>query len=865
MRAHLHRKAVRLHLFDAMDKSTTSGLLADLHWLHGLARSLVRDPELAADAAQDTCAAALQHGASVVHARAWLGTVLRNCLRSEHRKRRAALRRDRNASRPEAGESTAALVERAELQQHLLAAVMALPAIYRDAVLLRFFDGLTPRVIATRLSLPVATVHSRIQRALALLRAELDQHHGGRAAWAVLVPSAPWLFAPVPLLGVVMQAKLKIGIALLLAAGTLTFLWPAVAGDAAAGPAPTAAGDRDHGAGGGGGNTAARPASRAEVTPVGAPDRPEVARVLVRGRVCDCRGMAMIGVPVSAHGAGDGQPALSDATGHFELRLLPASVSLAVDDARYVTVIGASWAPESRYEPVLVVAPAQTLGGRVVDAAGAPIGSALVTVQVPEDLEARLSIPLDRTERTRWNTHSGKDGGFRLPRIPQLEGATLLATADAFLPTTVPTPPGNDDSVQIVLAPFSYEAGQLSGVVVDPAGAPVPGARVIMGVTSVVSDAEGKFGILLRRAGWPTAITAAKAGYLPGRVEVPRNGGGKPEDWPERIVLQLGGKPLTIVGRVLDQDGKGVADAVVWATDPTLLGIAGIVPLQTEYLLAGGEVPAGASRMPVRFADNPKVDDNFTDSARNMTEPNACWYFTTSNSNGDFELGGLLPRSYTLRALDAGSGITADSVPTPGGGIAEIRLTRAKVWPTLQGKVVSMRGEPMAGVEVQQVVLAFRTNERVPGGRFEGQALREGQRTTSGADGAFTLRDVPSQHTMFNARGDAILPRTVWSKDITDPAHLVIQVEARCHVEVTLIDPNEADGIAAVDADGQEVDLAVLRAGSNAFETDLPLHEGKSGVFVLSERAAALLLKKNGTTVRQVPLHLEPGKLLHLQ
>ena len=61
-----------------MEPLRAESLLADLQWLQSLARELVRDPEVAADAVQDTCVAALRHGGSVAAPRAWLATVLRN-------------------------------------------------------------------------------------------------------------------------------------------------------------------------------------------------------------------------------------------------------------------------------------------------------------------------------------------------------------------------------------------------------------------------------------------------------------------------------------------------------------------------------------------------------------------------------------------------------------------------------------------------------------------------------------------------------------------------------------------------------------------------------------------------------------------
>ena len=84
------------------------------------------------------------------------------------------------------------------LQRHwtgrlaLWAAVLTLAEPYRATVLLRFFEGLPPRLIAARLGVPVATVHSRLQRALAQLRHQLDHDFAGRPQWlAAFAPIDP--------------------------------------------------------------------------------------------------------------------------------------------------------------------------------------------------------------------------------------------------------------------------------------------------------------------------------------------------------------------------------------------------------------------------------------------------------------------------------------------------------------------------------------------------------------------------------------------------------------------------------------------------------------------------------------------------
>ncbi len=70
-------------------------------------------------------------------------------------------------------------------------AVLALDEPYRSVVLARYFRGWDPNRIARESAIPIATVKSRLQRALSLLREKLDRTHGGRANWALaLAPFA---------------------------------------------------------------------------------------------------------------------------------------------------------------------------------------------------------------------------------------------------------------------------------------------------------------------------------------------------------------------------------------------------------------------------------------------------------------------------------------------------------------------------------------------------------------------------------------------------------------------------------------------------------------------------------------------------
>jgi RNA polymerase sigma-70 factor (ECF subfamily) len=136
-----------------MSSDGPTALLEDLTWLRTLARRLARDPHLAEDLVQDACAIALSRRTPPNQWRAWLTTVLQNLLCTHRRRERARLRRDAEVHGPQPDE-TQSLLQRAEAQQQLVAAVLQLEEPYRATVLLRFFEGLPPRRIATSQRVP---------------------------------------------------------------------------------------------------------------------------------------------------------------------------------------------------------------------------------------------------------------------------------------------------------------------------------------------------------------------------------------------------------------------------------------------------------------------------------------------------------------------------------------------------------------------------------------------------------------------------------------------------------------------------------------------------------------------------------------
>lgn len=208
-------------------------LAANAEALRCLARDLV-GPAMANDLVQETALRALRSPPPEPHGLgAWLATILRRLAGNHHRDTRRRLAREAAALRaddlhPAADEEAA----RREQLQALTRSLWRLPEPYQSALVWRYFENLTPKQIAVDKRLPLATVKSRLQRGLALLRAELDRGDAGswcaRLALAIAVPSlpSPTLSSPALAATVIMTptTKLLAATAVLAAAACLVFV-----------------------------------------------------------------------------------------------------------------------------------------------------------------------------------------------------------------------------------------------------------------------------------------------------------------------------------------------------------------------------------------------------------------------------------------------------------------------------------------------------------------------------------------------------------------------------------------------------------------------------------------------------------------
>jgi len=158
-------------------------LAAETVWLRRLARALVADPAAADDVVQDTyLIAATDAPRDGRPLRPWMVRVLWNRIRMRSRSaQRSARRDDAFAKLAEPPATPEAIVDRLVTQRMLTGLVLALEPLYRDVLVLHYFEGLTSTEIGNRLGIAAGTVRWRLKQAIDQLRARLDERQPNRA------------------------------------------------------------------------------------------------------------------------------------------------------------------------------------------------------------------------------------------------------------------------------------------------------------------------------------------------------------------------------------------------------------------------------------------------------------------------------------------------------------------------------------------------------------------------------------------------------------------------------------------------------------------------------------------------------------
>ncbi|MBL8696107.1 MAG: sigma-70 family RNA polymerase sigma factor [Planctomycetes bacterium] len=569
-------------------------LLSHDRFVRAVARQLLADESRVDDVVQGTWLAALRCGpTSGGSLRRWLATVARRLALDELRSDRRRSHREQSTARSEVDGSLEELAAREAARTQLLAAVVALPEPYRTVVLLRYYDGLPPRVIARRLELPVDTVKTRLRRALDQLRERVTAAapiggrplHGWMAALAG-TPSASLPFSSTgPLL--MISTKTKGIIAALALAGLGAALWPMISAKristntepqrevSIAAPAPSP------------GPADAEPAvaqvdrgSKEQLKPTSKSSEPAPRRAAQAGDT----GALTLEVRSPRDGSPVPQvgirllPILADLSGYVKhlgmftnshgiarFEAVPAGRVLVQVDRRS-TVLILECAPGSDRTHRIDLLKGTEVALRILDFDGRPAAGASVWLGSPREM------PIRRVESGR------ADSKGEITLFDVSEDVVIVATSGAAAPSEPwlfrPKPGATEDRVEKTLT-LGAMGARIEGRVVDRTGHAVAGARLLLGdgvpwvaeggasetprsrlATDTVCDEQGRFRFFPLAPGtWPVAASAEGHGFVSIETEVVAGGATNLE-----IALPVAS---SVEGRVSDGSGRPLEGASI--------------------------------------------------------------------------------------------------------------------------------------------------------------------------------------------------------------------------------------------------------------------------------------------------------------
>ncbi len=782
-------------------------LLAQTAWLRALARSLVRDPQVAEDLVQETWLVALDRPPGGEIPRSWLGGVVRNLARQLRRSDARRLRREEHAARPEATTERQIALCRAVVD-----AVQELPEPQRTTVLLRYFDELPPRRIARIQDVPVRTVNSRLCRARAQLRERLGRSEGGdrRDLGALLTPlllvpvvrgrgSAAWIrWTAIPA-----AAALSI-------LAIVTALGPeSTGGSTAAAPEKSPAHSTL--------DSEIAPKSRRLVTGEGPPTEKEPRRSSVSGRVLDPAGRPVQDlliefapgkleqgttrqlVHVGAEEVLDGEgpfESRSDADGRFRVSVPRTAGFLAPVGPEHAAFMQAEVTLDHwEDEHLVIVAPPRTLHGVVRDDSGEPVAGAVVMLRWPQDFVLRFPEPIPTGRPVSWKRMTDAQGRWTLENAPVLEGAWLQALHAAYEPGEADAPP-RGDTVEITILRKGVWGESVSGFVVDAEGGAVAGAFVGAGRSATTSGSDGAFAVAIVPDGGNVAITAIAPGYLPVVSRVERMGAS---------ILRLDRRAPSLRGRVVDERGVGRPGLWVWIADPTPIGNEGRLPVLAENLLA---------------SDSPVL-----------------WRRVETDADGGFELGPVLEREYSLRVMDPETVDWIESAAVAGTGAPTIAFPRATP-DSLTGRVTDPHGRPLGSIRVVTTKIVLRIP--TPGSAVPFEVTHRGPSATTDERGRFALAPLARAGTRLDIVGSSVLPESVLLQE-DSPSQLALVVSRRAYVRV-VTDLAGADGFSVFDADGALLTAVAYLTGSVYAEERVRMFGGRSAIVAVPETARTVVL-----------------------
>lgn len=736
-------------------------LLAQSDWVTALCRALVADTADADDVAQATWLDVLRAppAAPPRDVRAWLTTIVRRqWSRLRRGRRRRSAREATVAALAAAAAEPIATPEQltARVQQHreLVDAVLALEDPYRTTLVLRFFEHLEPLAIAQRLGAPLATVRSRLQRAMAQLRERLDSAPGGRERWlpAVVVlaqrPLAGELAATAAGIGIVAGVPMK---KLLIAMGALLLalfvampLWwqdPVAPPSPTTPPSPSVAG-----------TTPAPTLANTPPIPEAAPSAPRAADRLAATqparRLVDRFDQPLADVllraesPFAVHWQGgdrgwiqgddrglhlsaDDELRLQQDRGYAdrwfaqfahpdEWRAVILGAPLPTRDTRSARDGAFAFAPELDVDDAGVVVadpryvllragrtrgepwragPAARVEGTVRDENGAPLPDAFVTALLPSGGGTPFAESIE--------VRTDAQGRYLVRRA--LAQGLLQVAHDGFATVQVGVGNAREQRLDVVLTRHApADRRELDGTIADTGGRPIAGAQVWFGRQTTRSDRQGRFVLAADEPKPEQALTVLAPGFAP--LQRDRFG-------TQLLADRRAGRDVLLV----------LAPAA-----PPLLGVV---------RSASGAPLAGAL---VRLVDATLLDLSFQSVEARLGDFDSA---VTTDADGRFVLRGLVDRSYRVRAIDPSTGASREATARPGASELLLQLPAVR---SVRGQLRSGDGD-LTGFTVEVGFVLHVTK----GG---GTQIENARAVACSRDGRFALPSVPREGAWLAVR-----------------------------------------------------------------------------------------------------------------
>jgi|GEM_PF-6111359 len=347
-------------------------------------------------------------------------------------------------------------------------------------------------------------------------------------------------------------------------------------------------------------------------------------------RVVDTSGapVAAAAVLVHANRGARGEPiarVAADANGVAEIECVPRRFSLVAEAEGFVCVRGLEGTLEEQLatdDAELVLAPAASVSGVVVDHSGAPIEGATVEIRAHDIMDRTTSAPgVHRFGLGGARTRSTSDGAFELGPVAAREHR-VVAWASGYTRASVKAQP--DGPVRIVL-----DAGlALTGTVFEADGTPAVGAVVRGGpgqsVGRATTDEGGRY-----------TLTGFDRGERDPNAAI-QVSGGLDEPSPYLLVLH-DGHAVEVVQPVRPADPPAVQDVRL---DPGEV-IAGRV-------LDANDAPVANAK--VRVEGSNEVDAGYVTDRRITWEYTAGIADTTTDADGRFAFDRLYAGLWSVQA-----------------------------------------------------------------------------------------------------------------------------------------------------------------------------------------------------------------------